>query len=96
MELFILLRKHFAMSGISDREPLNAKNLTLFVLLCVTVTLMAASIEEAETYDECADILFQSISIGVCCIVYVIIIWKTSILFEFIERLDDTIKESEK
>lgn len=98
MELFVLLRKHFAMIGITpsiNNHPFNAKNLSIFVLLCVTVTLMAASIKEVTTYDERTDILFRSVSIGVCCMVYVIIIWKTSILLEFIERLDDTIKESE-
>lgn len=99
MELNALLRKHFAMSGITsslNNHPLNASNLTIFLLLCITVASMAASIREAKTYDESTAILFQSVSIGVCCIVYVIIVWKTSILFEFIDRLDDTIKESEK
>lgn len=98
METFELLRKHFAMSGITlsnGKYPFNAKNSIIFVSLCITVSLSAISMKDAKTDDERTDILFQSVSIGICCIVYVIIIWKTTILFDFIDGLDDTINESE-
>lgn len=101
MELFALLRNHFVASGISVSEnssksqPFNVKNSTVFVLLCLTVSLMGASITEANSFDERTDICFKSVSIGLCCIVYVMIVWKTSILFEFIDNLDETINESE-
>lgn len=98
MELFPLLRMHFAMSGITpsnNNHSFNVKNSTIFLSLCITVSLIAISMKDAKTNDERTDILFQSVSIGLFCIVYVIVIWKTPILLDFINNLDDTIKESE-
>lgn len=101
MAVFALLRKHLAMSGIKISQqspktrPLNVKNSTICILICVTVTLMTISLNEANTFDESTDILFQSVSIGTCGIFYVIIVWKTSELFEIINGLADIVNTSE-
>lgn len=52
-------------------------------------------LNEANTIDECIDILFQSVSSGVLAIMYEIIVWRTAKLFEFINGLEDIINESE-
>lgn len=101
MESFELLRTHLGMGGImisqksSKTHPFNVKNSTIFLLLCVTAILIAIASNQADSYDEYIDILFQSVSIGACAIPYVIIVWKTPILFEFINCLADTVNTSE-
>lgn len=102
MEFFELLRTHLAMCGVAITQKsaknypfINLKNSTVFILVCVAVGLIALSLNEANTYKDYTDILFQSVSIGVCGIVYAIVVWKTSKLFEFICSLADTVHESE-
>lgn len=101
MESFELLRNHLGMGGIiiarkSPRNhPFNAKNSTIFLLLCLNSILIAIASNQATTYDEYIDILFQSVSIGACAIPYVIIVWKTPILFEFINSLAAIVGERE-
>lgn len=79
----------------TKKHSFNAKNLTVLILLCLNVSLIAAMLNEVNTFDETTDILFQCISNGTCGIVYVIIICNTSKLFKFINRLADTINASE-
>lgn len=101
MKIFELLRKHFALCGIaisqtsSKTHPFNVKNFTIFTLLCVTVSLTALSLKDASTFDECRNVLFQSVSFGACAILYAIIVLKTGKLFAFISSLSDTIEGSE-
>lgn len=102
MEIFESLRKHFAMSGIAvskndapKRHPFNGKNSIIFILFCVSVGLTTLSINDANTFDECTDIMFRSISAGVCGLIYAAIVWKTSKLYEFINILNVTVQESE-
>lgn len=101
MEIFELLRKHFALCGVSypqkppNKHPLNVKNSSVLVILYIFVALIAISLNEAESFDELTDTVFRSVSISVCGIFYVIIVWKTSKLFEFIDNLDETVKTSE-
>lgn len=101
MESFASLRKHLVMCGIKiaqkspKNHPINARNSIVFILLCVSTTLIAISLNEAKTFDESTDILFRSVSTGTCTILYVIIAWKTSKLYEFINGVEDIVKTSE-
>lgn len=101
MDIFHLLRKHFTMGGIeisqklSKNHPFNVKNMTFFILFCISICLTVLSLTEADTFDECTDILFRSVSAGVCGIIYEIIVWKTSKLYGFVNNLADAVNESE-
>lgn len=100
MESFALLQEHLAMCGIeiteksSENQPFNAKNLTVCFVLCVDVGLNVMLLNEANTFDEYTNILLIAGSVSTCGIFYVIIIWKTVKLFEFINALADTVKSS--
>lgn len=101
MPCFELLRLHFAMCGIkvlrgsSKKHPFNVKNLTIFLLICANVTLIGVLLNEATSFDDIVDISFRGGSDATCGIVYVIIVWKTSALFEFVDNLADTVNTSE-
>lgn len=101
MEIFALLRKHLAICGIeltqkpSPSHPFNVKNLIVVILLYVFVILSIASLNEANTYEDYTDILYLSVSIGVCGIVYVIIVWKSPELLRFLDSLAEIVNESE-
>lgn len=100
MDSLALLQKHLARCGIAiaqkspTMQPINEKNSTICIVLCVDVLLNAMLLNEADTFDDYTNILFRSVSIGTCGIFYAIIIWKTAKLCEFIDSLADTIKES--
>lgn len=76
-------------------HPFNVKNVSVFALLCVSSTLIVLSIDETVSFDERAYFLFHSFSQSICGIIYEIIVWKSSKLFEFIDKLGDLVKESE-
>lgn len=102
MEIFELIRKHLSMCGIeishkspSKNHSFNVKNSTVFILVCATASLIAVAFNDTDTFDEHIDILFRSISIGTSNIIYGIIIWKSSKLFEFINILAEIVKASE-
>lgn len=101
MESFELLQTHLAICGIkisqksSKNHPINVKNSTIFILVCAMVALHVISLKEADNFDECTDILFRCVSIGACNFLYVIVVLKTTKLFEFINRVADTVNESE-
>lgn len=97
MEIFALLKMHFAMCGIRMSQKslsLAGKSSAIFILVCVSSTLTTAALTEVNTFNEWTDILFRSVSIGICGIVYSIIVWKTSKLYEFIHTLADTVNAS--
>lgn len=100
MEFFALIKMHFAMCGIeisqksSKSHHLNSKNLTLFCLICLNVTLYTVPLKDANSFDECTDILYRSISLGLCGIFYLIIVIKTSKSLQFLSNLADTYKAS--
>lgn len=101
MEVFTLIQNHFATCGIAVTQklqkthPFNLKNLTVFILLCVFIILIAASLDETNTFDDFTDISFRCVSNSACNLVYAIIVWKTAKLFEFINCLADIVKLSE-
>lgn len=68
----------------TQNHPFNVQNVTISLLNCVNVSLIALSFSETTNYEKRIDVLFQSVSAGVCSIIYEIIVWKTS----------DTIKSS--
>lgn len=77
-------------------NPINVKNAIIFILVCVNASCTALTLNTANNFDECTDILFRSVSLGVCGILYEIIVWNTAKLLEFIDSLAETIKESEQ
>lgn len=101
MDFFAILRNNLAMGGIKNLQkstkihPFNVINSTVSILLCATVSSIALSFNEANTFDECIDILYRSVSIGICGIIYEIIVWRTSKLFGIIDSLADTVNASE-
>lgn len=101
MEYFTIFRRHLAMCGIevskksSKIHPFNVRNVSVFTLLCVSSTLIVLSLDETVSFDERTYFLFHSFSQGICGIIYEIIVWRSSKLFEFIDILADMVKESE-
>lgn len=101
MNIFELLRKHFAMCGIAISQqsrkyyPFNVENTTVLIINCIFVSLTTILLTEVNTFVECTNILYKGTSIGVCGILYVCMVWKTSNLLEFINSLADTVEESE-
>lgn len=101
MEIFAILRNQLAMCGIAIAQklpksnPFNMRNSTVSFMLYLYVSLNALSLNGTSTFDEWIYILFRSVSIATCGFVYVIIVWKTSNLFEFINNLNGTVNERE-
>lgn len=98
MNIFVLLRTQLEMCGIKIARkswPFNMKNATVSFLLYLYVILNALTLNETSTFDEWIEILFRSVSIGICGIVHVIIVWKTSELFQFIDNLTNSVDKSE-
>lgn len=101
MNFSALIQSHLAKCGIelsqksSKNHPLNVKNSMIFTLVFAAFCLTAYSFTEANTFDESMNILFQSVGIYVCGTFYAIMVWSTSKLFELINHLADTVKESE-
>lgn len=69
-------------------------NATAFNFDCVMVSLIVVLLSKANTFDDRT----ESLSFGICGIVYANIVWKTSKLFEFINSLAlaDNIKACEQ
>lgn len=101
MESFELVQSHLEMSGIAISQkspkdhPFNVKNSTIFILVCLYSILNASSLHEASSFVECTDILLTSVSMGTLAVVYEIIVFKTSKLFDFINDSADIVGERE-
>lgn len=101
MEIFKLLQRHLDMCGIaisqktSKNHPINVKNSRILIIIYTSFVCVIVLLNEAETFDECIDVLIRSTSVGTIGVLYSIIVWKTSILFEFIKSLADVVEESE-
>lgn len=101
MESFALIRMNLAMGGIELSEklpkthPINAKNSTIFILICLTVSSIVGLLNESNTFDERTNILFQSVTFTVCAMIFLIIVWKTSNLSQFINSSVDIVEASE-
>lgn len=99
MKFHELLQKHLAMCGLAmskgSRNPVSLRNLTYLVLTIMSASSTAASIRLTDKFDERIDMANQSTSftaIGVC---YIIVVSKTSNLFEFINNLTKAVRASE-
>lgn len=101
MEIFKFIGQHLALCGIAISKestkiyPFNAKNVTVFTLVFVFAILFVIMLNEANTFDECTDILFRTVSTATCGLVYLIIVCKTSKLFKFINDIAETVNKSE-
>lgn len=102
MEFFVLLRKHLAMCGIkisqqsSKNRLFNVKNLLCSVLNSLNVVLVLVTLNGASnSFDDSTNMIFQSFGTGTCAACYLIIVWKSSKLFDFINSLADMVECSE-
>lgn len=101
MDVFSLMQMHLAMCGIeissksSKYHPLNVKNSIMFNLIIASVIVTVLSLNDTTNFNECADVFFRSVSIGICGIVYAIIVSKTSNLSKFISSLADAVEFGE-
>lgn len=101
MDSIELLRNQIEMGGIKSSpepsriHPFNVKNLTFFMLMCVSVGSGIVAFNQANSFDECTDILFKTVSTGVWSVLYEMVVWKTSKLLEFVNNLANNVNESE-
>lgn len=104
MESFTLLRKHLAMSGILnifEKSPqnrlraFNTKNTMIFVLAGCNAILYAELLYEPNTFEEYTDLIYNGSSATVFTMIFITIIWKTSKLYSFIGKLENTVKNRE-
>lgn len=101
MEFFALLRNHLVMCGIEisrkspKNHPFNVRNTTMLILLYLYVSLTIILLNEDNTFDECTDLLLRSVSISFYGVMYIIVVWNTSKLIKFVNRLADTVEASE-
>lgn len=101
MEIYELLRKHFAMCGVhisreaQNQNPVNMRNSVFFIVIILSAVSTAASINQTDEFYERTEMANQSFSYAVCGICYIIVVWKTSNLSEFLNNLTETIETSE-
>lgn len=79
----------------SKTYEFNVRNVVVFLLVWVMVGFVLALLSETRAFNDVTDILFRSVSIGAANILYIIIVWKTSKLREFIDRSAHTVNASE-
>ena len=99
MESLTLLRKHLVMSGIClpqypQKHSFNAKNLLIFILIGINITLQTKQLYITNTFEEQADIIYVIISSCFCAAVFLSMISQTSALFKLIDNLEEVIKKS--
>lgn len=100
MEFFTILRENLAESGIEISQklptihPFNVKNSSICILICFTISLITGSLNEAISFDDSIYILNQCNTFGICGIIFAIIVWNTSELFEFINSLSNIVNRS--
>lgn len=101
MESFTLLRKHLAMIGIlnifakSPRNRLrafNTKNTMIFTLAGCSAIFYAKLLYEPNTFEEYTDLIYNGSSATVFTMIFIAIIWKTSELYSFIDKLENTVE----
>lgn len=99
MESFTLLRKHLAITGIISQTqhqkwPFNGKNSIVVILAGTNAILYAKILNKTSTFQEYTDLIYNIVSACNFTIIFLSIVGKTSDLFEFINKLDDTVKDS--
>lgn len=101
MEIFAILRNQLTICGIAiaqklpSNNPFNLRNSTVSLSLYLYISLIVLSLDVSSTFDEWIYILFRSVSMGTCGFAYLIIVWKTAELFEFINNVSETVDERE-
>lgn len=99
MENFALFRAHLAMCGIVERQstkqshPLNFKQIAIIASSLYGISTIKL-LDDASTFDEYTDIIYRVFFISIIFLSYVNIVWKSSILFGLIHRLEDIINKS--
>lgn len=99
LEIFVIFRKHLAMCGII--EPLNSHSLNFnfknFTIIFFSILLSISTfkfLNEANTFEEYTDGAATLIYTTVFIIFYLIVVWRTSILFGSLNKLEIIINKS--
>lgn len=100
MESFTLLRKHLEITGIvsqmPDQElPFNTKNVIVIILAGSNAILYTKLLNKTSTFQEYTDLIYNTVSACNFTIIFLSIVWKTSDLFTFINKLENIVEESE-
>lgn len=99
MKFHELLRNHLAMCGLAmkkgSRNPISIRNFIYLIVTIMSASSTGASIRFTDKFDERIDMANQSTSFAAIGICYIIVVSKTSNLFEFINNLTKTVKTSE-
>lgn len=100
MEIFKLFRMHLAMCGISTRKswqkyPFNRKNSIVLITICLNAIFLVNFVNEANTFEEYTDILYEIIVMCSLAIIFFKTVWKSADLLAFIENIENTINNSE-
>lgn len=97
MESFAVFRRHLAMSGIilqQQSHPFNFKNSAILILLGVNIILLCKQLEESESFEEYADLVYRTLFMFSFEIIFLTFVIKSLELFEFIDHLEHTINHS--
>lgn len=104
MEIFELFRMHLAMCGISTRKstrksrqkyPFNRKNSIVLITIGLNAIFLVNFVDEANTFEEYTDILYEIIVMCSLTIIFFKIVWKSADLMTFIENIENTINNRE-
>lgn len=96
MEIFTLFRRHLALCGISpEKYPFNGKNLIVLIIGGLNIIFLIKFVNEAKTFEEYTDILYEIIVMCSLAMIFFKIVWKSMDLLKFLENIENTINNSE-
>lgn len=101
MESFTLLRKHLEIIGIVSQMPdqnllpFNTKNVIVIILAGSNAILYTKLLNKTSTFQEYTDLIYNTVSACNFTIIFLSIVWKTSDLFTFVNKLENMVEESE-
>lgn len=99
MESLTLLRKHLTMIGVlnvfkkSRLQAFNAKNSMICTLAGCNAVLYAKLLYEPNTFEEYINLIYNCSSAAVFTLIFIVIIWKTFELYNFINKLEKTVQK---
>lgn len=102
MESITLLQKHLTLIGIRnifEKSPqyrlqsYNIKNTMICVLAACNAILYAELLYEPNTFEELINLIYNGSSATVFTLVFTVTIWKTLELYNFINKLESTVKK---
>lgn len=101
MVIFQLIRKHLTILGIKCHQPnvkyvLNIHQLMFASVLGIATVSSSLNLLEQRNFEESIISVYATADTIACTANYVILVWKTSKIFEFIEDLKNIIQMSEQ